>query len=553
MGRNDSGVACCTGGPADGRPRTDVSWQLILLGFNAACGGFLFGYDTGSMSAALVQVQRPRAEGLENACPGLADHRLAIWEQALVTSFVVLGAFLSSITAGCLNSAFGRRKVLLFGALCFVFGEALMAIAMSVPSMLVARLIVGLGVGISSHTVPLYISECSPTDYRGTLCFLNDLMNVMGQVTAAIVATLVFMSETRNGWRLILGCGVVPSTLMFVGMYFSPESPRWLLSRKQDREASEVLQVLRTGTNPEEVELEFEQMRQGVAAEREAAPKADQPDTTFRLTSGFKSFHQTYWVDLRVRRALALGCSLQILQQWCGINTIMYFGASVVKMAGSDTPESLSSTAVKQPLIHRMFRHAPQETPIYCFSTECKRDVAFTVILSFSQMAGVIGSFMLVDRIGRRPLVLFSLAGVSVSLMGVGVAFSQVDVSLTAVIFLVALYLLFFGIGMSPVPWTVNAEIYPQAVRASCISISTATNWIMNFVVSETFLGLAAALSSSATDPQGHPNGVFFFYSAIATLGWVHLFFKLPETKGLSLEEIGSLFIQPEEVPIMQS
>jgi len=531
----------------DEQQRGPSSGLLYLLGFNAAVGGLLFGYDTGSMSAALLQLKQPRVGS--GRCLGLAEHRLSIEEQALVTSFVVLGAFLGSCSAGALNYVLGRKRALLLGSVMFVAGAVLMAASTGVAVMLVARLVVGLGVGVSSHTVPLYISECAPSHLRGSMCFLNDLMIVVGQVTAAVVSTALFYGEVPDGWRYILGFAALPSAMMFVGVASSPESPRWLLSQGRSAEALQVLEELRAGAPPSVVKREYQEMLRGVEAELSGCPAGASESTCSLLRRCLQS--------PRIRRALLLGCGLQLLQQWSGINTIMYFGASVLKQAGSHEDLVSASSLVEashglQQLLLRFGKRRREDPEAYCFSDESKRDVAFTIVLAAAQMVGVILSFLMVDRVGRRPLILGSLCGVTLSLLGIGIVFTAEHVSFPLVIAFVALYLLTFGAGLSPVPWTVNAEIYPQSVRACCISLSTATNWAMNFVVSLTFLNLSIALSTNRSNPEGHPNGVFFFYAAIALVGWVLLWLWMPETKGLSLEQIGDLFEVPEERGILK-
>uniref|UniRef100_A0A7R9ZYA5 Hexose transporter 1 n=1 Tax=Pyrodinium bahamense TaxID=73915 RepID=A0A7R9ZYA5_9DINO len=487
-----------------------INGMLLLLGFNAAIGGFLFGYDTGSMSSALLQVKRPRNP--MDACPGLAPHKLSSVQQELVISFVVLGAFLGAIASGYLNPYYGRRRLLIGASLLFIAGDCFEASAKSLGAMLVARVIVGLGVGISSHTVPLYIAECAPAHLRGSLCFLNDMMVTVGQVTSAFVSTMFFSWEVRAGWRWILGFAACPSSCMLVGFWFMPESPRWLISRGRHDEAKAILRSLRRLATEDQLEEEFHNTITGTCEE---TPLNDSQ-------AGIGYAWERYVKDTRVRRALLLGCGLQCLQQSAGINTIMYYGASVLQKTGGNTG------------------------PRSCFSAESKQDVAITMLFAAGQLVGVFFSWLLVDRLGRRPLLLGSLVGVTVSLFATGCAFHQEFVNQGAVVVCILAYLVCFGAGLSPVPWTVNAEIYPLHVRAQCVSLSTCTNWSMNFIVSQTFLSLARALSLDPEHPKSHPDGIFLLYAGIASVGMVFAWFRMPETKGLSLEQIGDLFVAGE-------
>lgn len=488
--------------------------QLMFLGVNAALGGFLFGYDTSSMSSALIQLKQPRRDG--RPCPGLLESGLNTLECEMVTSFVVLGAFLGAVGAGPANLRLGRKKVLLLASSCIVLGSVLQYSSYTLAQMLIGRLVLGCGVGICSHTVPLYISEVSPPAYRGSLCFLNDMMIPVGQMAAALLSTVFFHSEMANGWRLILLLGAVPALLMFLGILLQPESPRWLLSKDRYEEAM-AAQVLLAGEAADHatVQAEFDEMVKSIKEEQDNSCSE----------SGIRYVYHTYIKNGRVRRALILGCGLQFLQQWSGINTIMYYGATVLQDASTPTNDDLGT----------------------CFTTANKSNVAYTTLFALGQVPTVFLAWYFVDVYGRRPLILLSLAVSTVSLVLCGCIFSPDDVSEGSVVGFVMLYLASFGLGLGPVPWTVNAEIYPLSVRAQCVSCSCATNWLNNFAISSTFLSTAAALSTHQDDPGSHPDGVFWFYAYFAGLGLVALYMKMPETNGLTLEEIGDLFEDPDE------
>lgn len=496
--------------PPEGGGKVAMSTQLILLSCNAAVGGFMYGYDTGSMGGALLQLKRPRTAG---ACPGLDDSTLSVADQELIVSAVVLGGLVTSTMAGWLSASLGRRNTILIASVLLIVGSSLMSSASTINSMLVARFITGAGIGITSCTVPMYICECSPSSHRGRLCFLNDMMIVFGQVFAALTSTIFFQLEVNNSWRYILGLGTLPGMVMFFGFFLQPESPRWLLSMGRQDDAKSVLALLR-GSNPHDaaLEAEFQEMSDGITAECKA-------------TNSGRSCFQTFWLDLHVRRALMLGCGLQILQQWSGINTIMYYGATIMQRSG-DAYDVRATT---------------------CFTAENKRDVASTVIFSVSQIVGVLASWFLVDRIGRRPLILTSLAGVVLSLAILGCVFTLANPSSGTIVFFIVMYTVSFGFGLSPVPWTVNAEIYPVSVRGTCVTLATSMHWLMNLVVTKTFLSWATSLSTNREDPKSHPNGIFWVYSAVAAVGTALVWAKMPETRGVQLEDVGRLFVRPDE------
>lgn len=495
-----------------------VNRRLVLLVGNAAIGGFLFGYDTSSISAALIQMKHPSTDF---ACPGLTDHWLGTFTQETITALTTLGAGVAALFAGCLNDHIGRRGVLLVGSITFVIGAALMGLAMNVPAMMAARVIVGVGIGFTSHTTPCYISECCPVSIRGVMVLVMNVMIVFGQTCAAFFSTVLFYTELREGWRWMLGVGVFPGLLMFLGIYLMPESPRWLLSVGRSEDSRNVLSLLRDGAPQASIDREFASISEGVAEESRNAPKIPNDESTLATVV------RLYWQDLHVRRALMFGCSLMAIQQLLGINTIMYYGASVLTMA------------------------EPSEDPSNCFTTANKTSVALNILLSAGQWFGILTCWPLIERVGRRSLFLSSLIGTIVGLACVGISFTADDVSQTAVVVSIMIYVYMFGFGVAGTPWVVNSEIYPLHVRARCIGAATAINWFANFLVSETFLTLAKHLSTSSSDPANHPNGVFFLYAVIGLVSLISLYFKMPETRGVSLEDTKSLFVLNEEKSLL--
>ncbi|ETW06855.1 hypothetical protein, variant [Aphanomyces invadans] len=505
--------------------------NLTLLTLVSTIGGFLFGYDTGVISGALLYLQQ--------------EFQLTAFECELVVSATVFGAIAGAIAGSCANEVVGRRKVILLSAMLFAVGALCMGFARSVQELVVGRLLVGLGLGLSSMTVPLYIAEVSPPDMRGTLVSLNTLLVTGGQFFATVFAAI--LSSSPWGWRYMLGLASLPAILQFLGFLFLPESPRWLVQHGQLAAATDALASIR-GEKDFSDELK--------SMEIESPP---------------------------VRRAVVLGCVLQMLQQFCGINTVMYYGVTIIRMAG----------------------FTDNHVAIWLGAVVALSNFLFTFV-----------GIYLVDRMGRRILTLSSLVGVIVMLIVLGAGFlfaeteslpvhggigdcakfttcfdcvastrcgfcpamafepSVVSTSTTiptsgmcypgtaagpthtacssgwafdvcpnashspGYVILVSLfaYLACFATGMGPMPWTINAEIYPLSVRSAAISIATAVNWVSNLIVSMTFLSLIQATSTYVT---------FWLYSAIALAGFGFLVLHLPETKGLTLEEINGVFQCP--------
>lgn len=554
----------------------------LMLGFlvgTVCIGGFLFGYDTGVVSGAMILIRE--------------DFHLSNAEHELVVSSTIAFAIVGSLASGTLNRCLGRRPVLMAGSVIFTVGALAMAVANSTGTLVVGRCIVGIAVGFSSTTVPLYIAELAPPQQRGLLVALNNSCIVIGQVVASLVDGL--FSTTPDGWRFMLGLGGVPSVIQFFGLLFLPESPRWLVTQGRPEAARAVLLKLRKGRAQlgdaafeSAVEGEILEITQGLEVENIAAPASrsielprEVPAHTemhtemhtesadFEISSrdeagsrpsgaaggasaaavaakephGWKAVLSggggvslaELWA---VRRQLRLGVGILVLQQLIGINTIMYYSASILKAS----------------------RIGDDQTVIW-----------LSAAVAAAQLLGCLVGMLLIDRLGRRLLVLLSLGGVVFTLALEGAAFALAEWScapaaeaatLAAALALppsapapsplpshpgacslssslslgaMTLYLLSFGVGMAPVPWAISAEIYPMKVRSACIAIGTAGNWTANVLVAATFLSLQEAVSRP---------GAFWVYGscALAGLGW--LGWCLPETKGKTLEQIQSLFLK---------
>ncbi|POM68383.1 Inositol transporter [Phytophthora palmivora] len=518
--------------PADPDHHPSASSFLYLLTLCASIGGFLFGYDTGVISGALVLLQSPQGFALSDV------------QSEAVVAAAVGGAIAGAALCGIGNDKLGRRPVILISSALFTVGAGIMAIAGTFVELLAGRLIVGVGIGCASTTVPLYIAEVSPPQIRGRLVSLNSALITGGQFFASVLDAL--LADTEGGWRYMLGLAAVPAIVQFVGFLMLPESPRYLVSKGKEDEARATLLKIR---GEEEIEFELEHIKAEL--------------------QGSKLEEANIWEDLRsppIIRALTLGCFLQCLQQLCGINTVMYYGATIIQMAGFTNP----TTAIW-----------------------------LSALVSFSNFIFTFVGIYLVERAGRRLLTLGSLAGVFLSLVALGGSFyaaekgsvevkgigacagistcfdcvanalcgfcsnmgadlcmpgsatspslgfcsrsdwtfdscpNQSNEASWAILIAMFLYLAFFASGMGCMPWTINAEIYPLRVRSFALSISTSVNWVSNLLVSFTFLSTINALA---------PYGAFWLYAIVSLFGFAFLWKALPETKGMKLEEIQQVF-----------
>lgn len=438
---------------------SSTSFVYVAAAF-AALGGLLFGYDTGVISGALIFIRKSFA--------------LSTFQQEFVVSVVLVGAAIGAFSGGHFADQLGRRATLLVTAAIFIAGAFICAAAVSVSMLVAGRAVVGLGIGLASSTVPLYISEVSPAKARGWQVSLFQLAITVGILAAYLVD---YAFAATEAWRWMLGLAAVPGVLLGAGMLYLPETPRWLAKHADITVARRVLARIR-GT--ENVETEIQEIQATIAVSEEHGR----------------------WSDLlapAVRPALALGIGLAIFQQITGINTVIYYAPTIIQKAGISSASGAILATAGIGLVN----------------------VIMTVV-----------SMWLIDRVGRRPLLLVGIAGMILTLGFLGLAFQVSSQSPAlaqiAVITLMA-YVASFAISLGPIFWLLIAEIYPLRIRGIAEGTAAGANWAANFLVSLTFLTLIELLGSTRT---------FWLYGLLAVAGWLFSYFLVPETKGRTLEEI---------------
>jgi len=426
----------------------------------AGLGGLLFGYDTGVISGAQLFFQN--------------DFSLSVFALEVIVSGVLVGAAVGALAGGRLADIFGRRALLIVTAIIFAAGALLCAAATSADMLVVGRIIVGIGIGLSSGTVPVYISEVSPPDARGWTVSIFQLAITLG----ILLAYLVDYSFARmQGWRWMFGLAVVPAAVFAIGMLFLPESPRWLVKRGRVADARAILARSRRNAA---VDAELGEIEQALAHAHEHG-----------------NWHDLLSAELRP--AFIVGIGLAILQQITGINTVIYYAPRIIQSAGiSSASGSLLATAGIGTV-----------------------NVLMTIV-----------SMWLIDRVGRRPLLLTGVAGMTVTLGLLGWVFHSASIggalSWLAVISIMV-YVACFAISLGPIFWLLIAEIYPLRVRSSAEGLAATFNWTSNLVVSLTFLTLLNAIGPART---------FWLYGLFAIVAWLFSYRLVPETKGRTLEEI---------------
>ena len=389
----------------------------------------------------------------------------------LVVSSVLMGALLGSFFSGRFADIFGRRKLLIITALIFLLGTLCSALSQSVIQLFLSRLIVGIAIGIASFTAPLYISEIAPPRFRGALVSLNQLMITIGILLAYVVDDIF---APTGDWRWMLAMGVVPALILLFGMAFLPRSPRWLLFKGHVQLATNTLKLIR---GRDDVATEVSDIR-----------------NSLREGGSWKMLLQKWlWP------ALIIGFGLGFFQQFTGINTIIYYAPTVFQLAGfkSAAIAILATTGVG--IVN----------------------VLFTVV-----------ALPLIDRLGRRKLLLIGLVGMALSLVFLSISFKlggnhQMLRWITLGSFI--LYIASFAISLGPIMWLMIAEIFPLQIRGLGTSVAVAMSWGFNGIVALTFLTLIQQLGVS---------GTFLIYAGMSILGIVFVALKVPETKGTTLEQI---------------
>lgn len=402
---------------------------VVRVALVVALGGLLFGYDTGIISGALGSIED--------------EFALSPIASGVVVSAILIGAMLGAAGAGRLADRHGRRPVLIAAAVVFGVGAVLAALAPSAALLTVARVVLGLGIGIASNLVPVFIAEVAPARQRGRLIGLNQLMITLGIVLAYLAGYA--LADVVHGWRWMFGLAVAPALLFGIGMYSMPESPRWLANAGRSERARATLVRLRGGRS---VDAELAEM---------TAP------ATGPGRAGWRGLGAR-----PLRTVLIAGIGLQLLGQASGVNTVIYYAPTIFEGAGLGTSGALLAT------------------------------VGVGVVNLLMTPVGM----LLADRSGRTRLLAGGAAVMALALAGLAgtlaVGGQTTGAAVAAVVFVV-LYVAAVACSLNVVVFMIPSELYPLRVRGTAMSATTFANWSMNFVVSLTFLSLFQALGGPGT------------------------------------------------------
>ncbi len=442
---------------------------LYLVCLVAALGGFLFGFDTAVISGTVGLVKH--------------DFNLDVSLEGWFVSCALLGCIIGVSISGKLSDKYGRKIILILSAVLFLASATGCMVSSSFSQLIAFRLIGGLGIGVASMVSPLYISEFSPSRYRGMMVSLYQLAltigivisyfsnaylaNHTGDTFSSDMMHKIFSTEV---WRGMLGLGTIPAAIFLLSLFLVPESPRWLLLKGQEAKAKEIL-IKIDGVD---------------AANKEIAAFKSTSDSDGNLKELFKPVY---------RKALWIGLLLPFLSQVCGINAVIYYGPRILEQAGFTLNNALGGQV-----------------------TIGLVNVVFTFVAIFT-----------VDKWGRRPLLFVGIGGAVIALLTIGLLFALGITSGPWILIFILLFIACFAFSFGPVCWVVIGEIFPNAIRGKAMALATLSLWIANFLVGQLTPLMLERLGSSVT----------FWLFAICCSPALWLTWKLiPETKGRSLENI---------------
>lgn len=440
---------------------------LYVVAIIASLGGLLSGYDTGVISGALLFI---------NESWNLADTT-----QGILVSSVLIGAVIGAATNGILADMFGRKKIIMATAVIFTLGSIMCAFAPNIFVLIASRIFVGFAVGVVNFVVPLYLSEISPKHLRGTLVSLYQWAITAGILFSYFI-NAVFAHAVYN-WRWMLFAGVIPGIVLFVGMCFMHDTPRWLVSKKRDEEAKIAFKKI----EPEvDTEKEIEDIRKTILNE---GTKSD------------KKFRFKKWMIM----PFVVGIGIMFAQICTGINTIIYYAPTIFKNAGFES----------------------NITAIYATTGIGVINFLMTIVALF-----------FTDKLGRKPLLYFGLTGVMLSLIALGCGFAFADffgdnlkwVTVGSLV----IYIICFAMSLGPIGWILVSEVFPLRIRGVAMSICTVSNFAFDFFVVSSFPILLHRIGGAWT---------FWGFGIVSLLCIVFVYFCVPETKGISLETIESNWI----------
>ena len=449
--------------------------RLDTIAIVATFGGLLFGYDTGVINGALE--------------PMKLELGLTPFTEGLVTATLLIGAAVGALLGGRTNDAIGRKKALTIVAVIFFVGTLGCVFAPGLGVLLPSRFILGYAVGAASVTVPVYLAELAPTERRGALSGRNELAIVVGQMLAFIINAIIasLWGHHEGVWRYMLAICAIPAIFLFLGMLRMPESPRWLISKGRYEEALGVLMQVR---NEDRARAEIGEVE--ALAEEEAQAQ----------TGGFADLAIPW-----VRRLIIIGCGIAAAQQVTGINSVMYYGTELLRVAGFSSSAAIIA------------------------------NVANGVL-------AVVGTalclFVIIDRVPRRKLILFGFAAtttIHAIITVVATIMPEGTARAFVILILCVTFVFFMQTCLNAPVWVALSELFPLRLRGFGMGVSVLCMWLTNAALTFSFPIIVAAAGL---------QGIFGLFAVVGLLAWFFLYKMLPNTSGRSLEELEEAFSRGE-------
>jgi len=421
----------------------------------AALSGFLFGFDTAIINGAILFLRR--------------QFQWTEVQTEFAAGSLLAGCALGASVAGALSDRFGRKSVLILSAAIFAVSSVATALPNGLGGFVAARVVAGIAIGIASMLAPLYIAEVAPAAIRGRLVGMNQLAIVLGILVSYLVGwALAGLGE--ESWRWMFAVAAAPSLLFLGALFFVPESPRWLVKEGRHDEAAQIL--ARLGEPP----TQLREIERTIAEESGSLRQLLEPG---------------------MRRPLAIGVTLAILQQVTGINTVLYYGSIIFT------------------------EHAGAASAYAALGAN--------VLVGVTNLVLTVVALATIDRLGRKVLLISAAAGMGLSLAALGLVFRAGSVTPSSVLVWILCYVACFSFGMGPGVWVVISELFPTRIRGRAMSLATVALWLACLLITLTFLSLVKAFTAA---------GAFWIYAILCAVTVWFVWKFIPETKGKNLEEI---------------
>ena len=434
--------------------------QLLIFSTAAALGGLLFGFDTGVISGTIHFIK--------------IEFNLNAYQEGFAVSNLMIACVIGALLAGPIADWAGRKKILILCAVLFTVSAILSALPRSFTELVIARFIGGMGVGMASVVSPMYIAEISPAKIRGRLVALNQLAIVVG-ILLSYLSNWLLVDTGINNWRYMLVAEILPAITFLVGLFFIPESPRWLTKEGLEKEALDVLNVVAGTANADH---ELQEVKKSLVEKRTSLKELLHPS---------------------LRRVLIVGILFSLFAHITGIDTIIYYGPIIFLESGFKTDSALLASVM----------------------------IGITnLIFTFVGMA-------MVDKAGRKFLLLVGLAGMGISMTLVGFCMQSDMISAKWTLLWIMTYIASFAMSIGVVIWVYLSEIYPTRVRGQALSVATMVLWLGNVILTQLFPVMMERFG----------GGTFYIFSFICLLAFIFTWTMVKETRGVSLEEIEEMWV----------